>query len=113
MEEKGRWGDRVLYFLIGGVVGATVALLFAPRTGEETREIIASKVKDSKDALQDKIKQAKDKISETSERLESGATDLLSKGKEMHNRGKEVISAAIEAGKQAYKEEKETAAKKS
>lgn len=105
MEEKGKWGDRVFYFMLGGFVGATVALLFAPRSGEETREIIATKVREGKDAISDKIKQAKGKISESSHRLETNAKDFTS-------RSKEAISAALEAGKQAYREEKDAADKR-
>lgn len=112
MEEKGRWGDRALYFLLGGLVGATVALLFAPRSGEETREYLANKARFGADALKDKMSVAKDKLMETKDRLGSEAKDMLSKGKEAMAREKEVISAAIEAGKQAYKEEKQAALKK-
>ena len=112
MEEKGRWGDRALYFMIGGLVGATVALLFAPRSGEETREYLANKVRDGKDVLRDKVKTAKEQFLETKDHLESSAKEMLSKGKEAVSREKEVISAAIEAGKQAYKDEKQAALKK-
>lgn len=41
MDDRNKWGDRAVYFLLGGMIGATVALLFAPRSGEETRELIA------------------------------------------------------------------------
>jgi gas vesicle protein len=112
MEEKGRWGDRTLYFLLGGLVGATVALLFAPRSGEETREYLANKARAGADAIKDKMSSAKEHLMETRDRLGSEAKDMLTKGKEAVVREKEVISAAIEAGKQAYKEEKQAALKK-
>ena len=112
MEERSRWGDRTLYFLLGGFVGATVALLFAPRSGEETREMIATKVKDGTEALKDHLQTARQKLVETKDKLESDTADLISRGKEMVAREKEVISAAIEAGKQAYMEEKESVKKK-
>lgn len=101
MEERNKWGDRALFFILGGLVGATAALLFAPRSGEETREMIASKVKEGRDALTTKIKSAKEKIVETSAKLESTAS-----------RSKEALAAAIEAGKQAYRDEKESADKR-
>jgi hypothetical protein len=36
--------SKLAYFLVGGGIGAVVALLFAPRTGRETREMIAQRL---------------------------------------------------------------------
>ena len=33
-------GDKLIYFMVGGFVGASVALLLAPRSGEETRDFL-------------------------------------------------------------------------
>lgn len=89
MEDR-RWGDRTMYFLIGASIGATVALLFAPRSGQETREFIVGKAKDFREGIKDMYHRGKDKV--------------------VHE--KEMISHAIQAGKQAYREEKQTKAPK-
>ncbi len=112
MDEKGRWGDRLVYFLFGSVIGATVALLLAPSSGEETRELLATRVRESRDMLNEGVKTASDKFTKTRDKLETDARDMVTKGKSIVNKEKEVISAAIEAGKQAYKEEKEASKKK-
>lgn len=54
----------VLAALTGAVVGAGVALLLAPASGRETREKIANKLIDAKDAIADKGREARDKISD-------------------------------------------------
>ncbi len=42
-EQDGNFGAYVSGFLLGGLVGAAVALLLAPQTGEETRALIGEK----------------------------------------------------------------------
>jgi len=67
-------------FLVGGFVGAGIALLLAPKSGRELR-------KDIKDIASD----TRDKIATTVE-----------KGKELYVEGTEAVKHAIEAGKTAY-----------
>ena len=43
--------SKLAYFLVGGGIGAVVALLFAPRSGRETREIIAQRANESRDKV--------------------------------------------------------------
>jgi len=49
-------------FLVGGIVGAGLALLFAPQTGRKTRRKIADLTDDIKDYATDYTKKLKDKI---------------------------------------------------
>ena len=44
-------GDKFLYFLAGAGIGAVLALFFAPKSGRETREMIARTASDSRDFL--------------------------------------------------------------
>ncbi len=91
-------GSKFLYFVIGGGVGAIIALLFAPRTGKETRELIAQKAIEGKEYLTTTAKNVQDK-----------ATEVIGQTKENLTQKKSQISAAIEAGKQAYRDEKSKA----
>ena len=93
-------GTVFLSFLIGGIVGAGVALLLAPQSGRETRRKIREFTDDVKDKAEDVVEQIKDRISET---VHSGKDYLSDK--------KAVIAAAIDAGKEAYEKEKEKHAK--
>ncbi len=77
-------GGFLAVFAIGALAGAGIALLYAPRSGEETRELIAAKGRELKDKATDALGDAKDFIS----------------GK------KAEIAAAVEDGKEAMREER-------
>ena len=77
-------GNLLTAFAVGALAGATLALLYAPRSGEETRKLIAAKGKELKGKAHDAIGDARDFID----------------GK------KAEISAAVEAGKEAMREER-------
>ncbi len=87
--------SKVGIFLAGLGIGAVVALLFAPRSGKETREFIVQKTEEGKDFVKSK-----------SEELRKQAEDAVEKGKDLVNKQKDLLSAALEAGKQAYQDEK-------
>ena len=83
------------FFLAGLGIGAILALLFAPRSGKETRDYIAQKAGEGRDYVKTK-----------SEELCKQAEESVEKGKDLVAKQKELLSAALEAGKQAYQEEK-------
>lgn len=99
-------GDKFLYFLIGGFVGASVALLFAPRSGEETRRVLSEKYRAGTEELTKKVQESKQKVAEVGRELKEKVESTLDKGKEVVEKQKEQIVSAIEAGKRAYQEEK-------
>lgn len=88
-------GSSVGYFLAGLGIGAVIALLFAPRTGKETRDMLAQKAE-----------QGKDFVFTKTEEIRKQAEDAVEKGKDLVNKQKDLLSAALEAGKQAYHEER-------
>ena len=95
-EERGfSAGSIALAFLVGGIVGAGVALLTAPQSGRETRE----KIKDLAD-------EAKEKIVAVAEDAKEKMLDVYSRGKDVVGEKKTVITSAIEAGKKAMEEER-------
>lgn len=83
------------FFLAGLGIGAILALLFAPKSGKETRDYIAQKAEEGKDFVKTKT-----------EELRRQAEDAVEKGKDLVTKQKDLLSAALEAGKQAYREEK-------
>ena len=95
MSDGGDRTSKLAYFLVGGGIGAVIALLFAPRSGRETRDLIAQKATEGRD-----------RVTSTGRMVSDRVTDYLDKGKEIVSSQKEQISAAIEAGKQAYRDEK-------
>jgi gas vesicle protein len=92
-EENG--GSSIGFFLAGLGIGAVVALLFAPRSGKETRDMIVQKAEEGRDFVITK-----------SEEIRKQAEDAVEKGRDLVTKQKELLSAALEAGKQAYQDEK-------
>lgn len=90
-EEGFSAGSVLLSFLLGGMVGAGLALLLAPQSGEETRKKIKEFTGDVRDKAGDYMAQAKEGVSST-----------VDKSKHFLDEKKSVIAAAVEAGKEAY-----------
>lgn len=65
-----------VWFVAGVAIGATVALLYAPQSGEETREKLASKAREGKDMLADRSR------------------SVLDRGREFYDRGREIADEA-------------------
>ena len=99
-------GDKFLYFLAGAGIGAVLALLFAPKSGRETRELIAKTATDGRDYLSSKYSEGKQFVGDTSRKVTDDFSAFLDRSKEAVQRQKEQLSAAYEAGKAAYRDEK-------
>jgi gas vesicle protein len=93
-------GSIFLSFLLGGIVGAGFALLFAPKSGLETRQRIKEFAGDAKDKAKSYVEEVKGKV-----------TEGVEKGKGFYEEKKSIITTAIEAGKEAYDKEKERLSK--
>jgi len=99
-------GDKFLFFLAGAGIGAVVGLLLAPKSGRETRELIARTASDGRDFISNKVTESRSMVEEKSRKLSDDFTSFLEKSKEAVSRQKEQLSAAFEAGKAAYRDEK-------
>jgi gas vesicle protein len=87
-------GSKVSYFLVGLGIGALVGILFAPKSGEETREFLAAKADEGRDYAQKKARELRER-----------AEDLIERSKEIISRQKDAVASAVDAGKDAYKRE--------
>lgn len=86
-------GDRITFFLIGAGIGATLAILFAPKSGKELRHDIA-----------DLSRKTYDKGAGAAHRV----GDRVAHGLEaVRNVAKGTVQGAYEAGKQSFQEERE------
>ena len=112
-------GDKLVYFLIGAGIGAITALLFAPKSGEELRSDIADATKKSLDYARDTSRdlgdrandyyqQRVDQVTDFSSRVKEAVSEIADRGRDLVNRQKSQITAAIEAGKQGYREAKQS-----
>jgi gas vesicle protein len=82
-----------MWFLAGLGIGAAVGILYAPKSGRETRESIWQAAEDSREAVTTRARQAKEQ-----------ASQWVDKSKQYVDSQKEQIKSAFEAGKQAYRE---------
>jgi gas vesicle protein len=88
-----RDGNGILWFLLGTGVGIAAGMLFAPQSGNETREILMAKADEGREFVRKRAQEAKEQAAEWAER-----------GKDVLNQQKEQVLSAVEAGKQAYRE---------
>jgi len=81
-DEGGGAGTVLLAFLLGAVSGAAVALLYAPASGEETREYLGQKAREGRQR----------------------AGEVAERGRQAVNQGRETLAHAIERGREAYQQ---------
>jgi gas vesicle protein len=81
------------YFFLGLGLGVAVGILFAPKSGHETRELIRSKAGEGKDYVRRR-----------GEELRESANDYVERGRSAISKQRENLAAAVEAGKQAYRD---------
>jgi gas vesicle protein len=93
----------ILSFLLGALSGAALAMLFAPRSGRETREMLGDKLRETADRGRRLGEQAVDRGREILE----DASSALDRQREALEKRRERLAAAVEAGRQAYRDEKE------
>jgi gas vesicle protein len=85
--------NKLSYFLLGLGLGVAAGLLFAPQSGEDTRGLIKSKTGEGTDYLKRR-----------SEDLRESAANAFERGRDTIARQRENLAAAVDAGKQAYRE---------
>ena len=94
MSENSNVGEKLLFFAVGTLIGAAIGILFAPRSGSESREYLSRRFSEGTDFL-----------NEQKHTLTGRASELVQGGKDAIARQKESLAAAFEAGKAAYREE--------
>jgi gas vesicle protein len=100
MEEKNGFG----YFLLGLGLGVAAGVLLAPKSGAETREFLRSKAEESGDYLRSRADDSRDYIKKRGDDLRDSANDVYEKGRSAVKHRRDNLNAAVEAGKQAYKD---------
>jgi gas vesicle protein len=85
MSKDSNAGSIMVAFVLGALTGAAVALLFAPASGEETREYLGRKAREGKDK----------------------AREAFEQGRDVYNRQRENVVNAIERGREAFQAARE------
>ena len=95
-------------FLVGSVIGVATALLFAPRSGEETRAEIRDKAVELRDrtteTVKDTVSQAKSKAYEFTDNVLEKAEEITQRGKHTMNRQVDRAADVIETGREKVQE---------
>src|SRR5437763_3865179 len=86
-----RDGSSFLLFLAGLGVGAVVGVLYAPRSGNETRQAIREKAEEGREYMESRAREARGQ-----------ASDWVDRGREVLNAQRDQFKSAYEAGRQAY-----------
>jgi gas vesicle protein len=81
-------GTVMLAFMVGALTGAAVALLFAPASGEETREYLGQKAREKA----------------------ARARDAMNEGKELYQRQRDNLVSAVERGREAFQQARDASA---
>jgi gas vesicle protein len=93
-------------FLLGGLIGAGIALLYAPKSGRETRKDIskaAKKIKrDSVELVEDTIQSVDEFVGEVKER----ASDIIERGVELSETAKKEVVRSLEYGQKIIEKQR-------
>jgi len=110
MVVEGPFSTQLICFLLGGAVGALVALLFAPKSGRELRGDIADVARKGADSARERAseyyEQTRGRATEFYSTAAERAGEIAQTARQAAARRTETLSAAIDAGKRAYSEEK-------
>jgi gas vesicle protein len=102
-ERNGGASGVVLSFLVGALSGAALAILFAPRSGRETRELLGERLRETSERGREAGEKALQKGREAAE----DAARYLDRQRDALEKRRERLASAVEAGRQAYRDEKE------
>ena len=125
MSDEADYSGRLTWFLTGAAIGAAVALLYAPKSGKETREELANSAREGTEYLRTKTREAADNVSALVDKSKEQIGVIVDKSKEQVGqyvdrgraqweefveRGKTLVAdqtnrvgAAVDAGREAYK----------
>jgi gas vesicle protein len=77
-DSEGRDSNTLVWFLAGAVLGATIAMVCAPRSGKDTRQFLSDKAQEGK------------------ERVAEGTRDVIDTGRDMFERGRKLVEDAAD-----------------
>lgn len=120
-EDTNNRSQGVAWFLAGLGVGALIGILYAPKSGRETREELAQRARDSQEYLRVRSKQAAEQMGNAVDKGKEQMNQYIGRGREMADRGRAQwqdfvergknlvnekgsrVGAAIDAGREAYR----------
>lgn len=86
-------GSNFMWFIVGLGLGAGLGVLYAPKSGRETRDDLRRSAGEGREYMTNRARQAREQ-----------ANQWVDRGREVLTKQKEQFTAAVEAGRQAYQE---------
>ncbi len=126
MAEETQSSSGFSWFLAGLGIGALIGVLYAPKAGKETREDLAASAREGSEYLRQRSREAADQINQIVDRSKAQVSEYVDRGKEYIDRSRaqwddfvaqgrqfvsdqtEKVSAAVDAGKEAYRHTADT-----
>ena len=102
MAEDSR-GLGLAYLVAGLGIGALLAILFAPKSGRETREDIARSAREGTEYLRTRSKQAVEQVSTLVDKGKEQVGEYVQRGRSFVDDQSHRVAAAVEAGREAYR----------
>ena len=102
-EENKSYG--VAWFLAGLGVGALVGILYAPKSGRDTREDLATGAREGSEFLRNRTKQAAEEVSAFVDKSKLQVAEYVEKGREAVDRGRAQWEEFVERGKHMVSEQ--------
>jgi|SRR6516225_9134460 gas vesicle protein len=102
-DRSGGTAGIVLSFMVGALSGAALAILFAPRSGRETREMLGEKLRETTE----RGRRAGENALQRGREAAEDAARYLDRQREALEKRRDRLASAVEAGRQAYRDEKE------
>lgn len=93
--------------LIGGLVGAVIALLYAPKSGRRTRKDIVRAARRAKNGTADLIEDTIDDVHDIISDLKEKASDVIERGEGLTDKAKKEIIATLEQGQKSIEKQKQ------
>ncbi len=93
-------------FLVGGLVGAAFALLYAPKSGRETRKDIAKTAKRIKKESVHLVEDAIDSINDFAGDMKDRVEEIIERGRDLSDSAKKEVIRNLEQGQKAIEKQK-------
>jgi gas vesicle protein len=93
-------------FLLGGLIGASVALLYAPKSGRETRKDISKAARRIKRDTVDLAEDIAESVSDFTGDMKDKAADIIERGKELSESARKEILATLEHGQKVIEKQR-------
>jgi len=93
-------------FLLGGLIGATVALLYAPKSGRETRKDITKAAKRVKRGAADLVEDITESVADFTSDMKDKANDIAERGRELSENARKEIVTTLDHGQKVLEKQR-------